>query len=85
MDGAKQPESLGALSPVQVVECAEGSSAVCWIRAEAVRDDGWTTVYVCCGGAGRKADFMAKSGLLSAKSVEPSDVPDGLTWSMRFV
>ena len=85
MDDAKKPESLGTLSPAQVVQCAEGSNTVCWIRAEAVRDDGGTTVYECCGCAGRKADFRAKSGFLSAKSVDPNDVPDGLTWSRRFV
>ena len=64
---------------------AEGSNTACRIRAETVRDDGATTVYECCGGAGRKANFTAKSGFLSAKSVDPQDVPDGLTWSRRFV
>jgi len=67
------------------VQCAEGSNTVCWVRAETVADDGATTVYECCGGAGRKADFTAKSGFLSAKPVDPQDVPDGLTWSRRFV
>jgi len=85
MDDSKQPEPLGTLSPAQVVQCAEGSNTACRIRAETVRDDGATTVYECCGGAGRKANFTAKSGFLSAKSVDPQDVPDGLTWSRRFV
>jgi hypothetical protein len=48
-------------------------------------DDGTVTTYECCGSAGRKARFSAKSRFLSSKSVSPDDVPDGLSWSRRFV
>jgi hypothetical protein len=48
-------------------------------------DDGTVTTYECCGSAGRKARFSAKSSFLSSKSVSPDDVPDGLSWSRRFV
>ena len=85
MDELKQPEPLGRLSAAQVVQCAEGSTTVCWIRAETVGDDGATTAFECCGGGGRRTDFTEKTGFLSAKPVDPSDVPDGLTWSRRFV
>ena len=85
MSDTEKTEDLGRMSPAQVVQCAEGSNAVCWIRAETTADDGTTTSYECCGGGGRKADFTVRTGILSAKSVDPHDVPDGLSWSRRCV
>ena len=85
MSDADKTEDLGRLNPVQVVRCAEGSNTVCWIRAEATADDGTTTAYECCGGAGMKASFTARTGFLSPKGVNPDDVPDGLTWSRRTI
>ncbi len=85
MSDVDQTEDLGRMSPAQVVQCAEGSNTVCWIRAEAAADDGSTTTYECCGGAGTKASFTERTGFLSAKSVNPDDVPDGLVWSKRSV
>ena len=78
-------EDLGQLSPVQVVQCAEGSNTFCWMRADAIAEDGSTTSYECCGGAGKKAEFTARTGFLSPKAIDPKDVPDGLTWSRRCV
>ena len=85
MSEAGKTEDLGRMSPVQVVQCAEGSNTVCWIRAETTADDGTATSYECCGGAGKKASFTVRHGFLSPKSVTPDDVPDGLTWSRRAV
>jgi hypothetical protein len=85
MSNTAKTEDLGQLSPVQVVRCAEGSNTVCWIRAETTADDGSTTSYECCGGAGKKASFTMRTGFLSPKSVDPDDVPDGLTWSRRGI
>lgn len=84
MNAKDEKEQLGKLTPAQVVECAEGSNRVCWVQAEAVGDGGATS-YECCGGAGQKAHFTAKTSFLSAKTVSPEDVPDGLIWSRRFI
>jgi hypothetical protein len=82
---AENTEDLGRMSPVQVVQCAEGSNTYCWIRAEATGVDGTRITYECCGGAGQKASFTARTGFLSSKSVDPQDIPDGLSWSRRYV
>ncbi len=85
MSDKETAEDLGRMSPVQVVQCAEGSNTVCWIRAEATADDGTSTSYECCGGGGTKASFTVRTGFLSSKSVDPQDVPDGLSWSRRCI
>ena len=65
MSDTEKAEDLGRMSPVQVVQCAEGSNTVCWIRAETTADDGTTTSYECCGGGGQKATFTVRTGFLS--------------------
>ena len=78
-----KPTSLGQMSPAQVVKCAEDSDAECWIAAEVCCEDGSTTAYECCGGAGKKARFLLRRGFMEPKSLAPGDVPDGLTWYRR--
>ncbi len=85
MSDVDQTEDLGRMSPAQVVQCAGGSNAVCWIGAVTTAGDGTTTAYECCGGGGEKASFTARTGFLSPKSISPDDVPDELTWSRRAV
>lgn len=85
MNDTGKSEDLGRLSPAQVVRCAEGSSTVCWIRAEATAEDGTTTSYECCGGGGQKPSFTIRTSFLSPKSVGPDEIPDGLLWSRRTV
>lgn len=85
MDTNDSAQQLGKLTPAQVVECAKSSNRVCWVQAEAVGADGTAATYECCGGAGKEARFTVKTSFLSAKSVSPDDVPDGLSWSRRFV
>lgn len=78
-------EDLGTMKPAEVVRCAEGSNAVCWIRAKAVAEDGATTAYECCGGAGQKARFSIRRGLMTPRDVNPDEIPDGLRWSRRVI
>ena len=85
MDAKDGVEKLGRLSPAQVVQCAEGSSQVCWVQAETLDERGAPVTYECCGGAGKKARLTMKTSFLSPKSVSPDEVPDGLSWSRRFV
>jgi hypothetical protein len=84
-DDARRCEELGKMSPAQVVQCAEGSNAECWVRAEVKQEDGSTTAYECCGGGGKKARFTLRTGFLAPRSVSPGDVPDGLFWSRRTI
>jgi hypothetical protein len=84
-DNAREVEELGKMSPAQVVQCAEGSSTECWVRAEVQQEDGSTAAYECCGGGGKKARFTLRTSFLSPRSISPDDVPDGLFWSRRSV
>jgi len=73
---------LGCMTPAQVVQCAEGSTAECWISATYAADEGDVS-YECCGGGGKKARFSLLKRGKPPREVSPAEVPSSLTWVRR--
>ncbi len=83
MSDDSQCTELGCMTPAQVVQCAEGSNAECWIAATMVGPDGAEVAYECCGGGGKKARFSFLKRGAPPREVSAADVPSSLTWVRR--